>query len=122
IAISLKKEIPAAKLSALDVSDAALAVAKENALRNNTEVNFIHQDVLTADFGNEQFDIIVSNPPYVPEMDKSEMREQVVNHEPHMALFVPDEDALLFYKRIIELAQKHLSPNGKVFCEIHERM
>jgi len=122
IAISLKKEIPAAKVSAVDVSESALAVAKENSVKNNVDVNFILQDVLTTDFGSNQFDIVVSNPPYIPEKDKDEMREQVLNHEPHLALFVPDENALLFYNRIIEIAMKHLSLNGKVFCEIHERM
>jgi len=122
IAISLKKEIPTANVSAIDVSELALAVAKENAVRNNVDVNFILQDALTTDFGNNQFDIIVSNPPYIPEADKEEMREQVLNHEPHLALFVPDENALLFYNRIIEITLRHLAPSGKVFCEIHERM
>ena len=122
IAISLKKEIPTANVSAIDISELALAVAKENAVRNNVDVNFILQDALTTDFGNNQFDIIVSNPPYIPEADKEDMREQVVSHEPHLALFVPNEDALLFYKRIIELAKGHLSPKGQAFCEIHECM
>ncbi len=122
IAISLKKEIPSAVVYALDVSETALGVAKENALRNNIEVLFLHHDILNAEFGDEKFDIIVSNPPYIPNAERSEMRPQVVQYEPSLALFVPDDNALLFYKRIIELSKKHLNSKGKVFCEIHENM
>lgn len=122
IAIALKKEIPTATVYALDISEAALTVAKENAIRNNAEINYIHQDILIADFNDLKFDIIVSNPPYIPYAEKDEMRKQVTEHEPSLALFVPDNDALLFYRRIIALAKKHLSSNGKAFCEIHENM
>ncbi len=122
ISVSLKKEIPNATVSAIDVSEDALSVAKQNAELNKVVINFIHQNILTTDLGANKYDVIVSNPPYIPLREKSEMLKQVTEHEPNLALFVPDENALLFYKRIIELAKKHLNPNGKVFCEIHEKM
>lgn len=122
IAISLKKEIPSANINAIDVSEDALSVAKHNAELNKVEINFIHQDILNTELGENKYDVIVSNPPYIPLREKSEMRKQVTEHEPNLALFVPDENALLFYSRIISLAKKHLSSHGKVFCEMHEEM
>lgn len=122
IAISLKNEIPDAHVSAIDISENALLIAKQNAELNKAEINFIHQDILTADLGTHKYDVIVSNPPYIPLSEKGEMRKQVTEHEPDLALFVPDENALVFYNKIIALAKKYLSSDGKVFCEIHERM
>lgn len=122
IAIALKKEIPNADVSAIDISENALLTAKQNAELNKAEINFIHQDILNANLGANRYDVIVSNPPYIPLREKSAMRKQVTEHEPNLALFVPDENALLFYSKIIHLAKTYLSPKGKVFCEIHEGM
>ena len=119
VAISLIKESKA-KLSALDLSEGALQVAKENAVNNEVVVDFIHADILQKTDLGQTFDLIVSNPPYVLESDKKLMRANVLKHEPHTALFVSDQDALLFYLAITDFAQMHLNKNGKLFFEIHE--
>ncbi|MGV1010808.1 MAG: peptide chain release factor N(5)-glutamine methyltransferase [Flavobacterium sp.] len=130
IAISLAKNIPNAEVSAIDVSEKALATAKKNAQINKVEVNFINVDILkindlvelpTSNFQlPTQFDIIVSNPPYVRNLEKAEIKPNVLEYEPHLALFVEDTDALLFYRKIAQLAQKNLSENGKLFFEINQ--
>lgn len=120
IAVSLVKNIPNAQVFAIDVSEKALATAKKNALKNQVEVNFIKADILKTDDLQEQFDIIVSNPPYVRELEKQEIKKNVLDNEPHLALFVKDNDALVFYRKIAELAQKNLSPNGQLFFEINQ--
>jgi release factor glutamine methyltransferase len=120
IAISLAKNISQAKIAAIDVSEKALEVAKKNALLNGVDVTFIHQDVLAAADLNAQFDIIVSNPPYVRNLEKVEIKPNVLAYEPHLALFVEDTDALLFYRKIAELALKNLSENGKLYFEINQ--
>ncbi len=119
IAISLAKDSKA-KLSGLDFSEEALKVAKENAANNKVVVEFIYADILQQPFLEQTFDLIVSNPPYVLESDKELMCANVLNHEPHTALFVADEEALLFYMAIADFSQKHLNKNGKLFFEIHE--
>jgi len=120
IAISLAKNIPNAKVYAIDVSEKALATAKKNAVINQVDVAFITQNILeTADL-NQQFDIIVSNPPYVRNLEKQEIKKNVLNNEPHLALFVEDDDALIFYKKIAALAQKNLLENGQLFFEINQ--
>lgn len=120
IAISLAKNLPNAKVYAMDVSDKALAVAKRNAERNTVNITFIHQSILeTKDLG-ETFDIIVSNPPYVRNLEKAEIKKNVLEYEPHLALFVEDNDALLFYRKITELAIKNLSENGQLYFEINQ--
>jgi len=120
IAISLAKNLPKAKVSAVDVSEKALATAKNNAENNHVSVAFLLQDILeTADL-EQQFDIIVSNPPYVRNLEKEEIKQNVLDHEPHLALFVDDHDALIFYRKITELAQKNLSPNGALYFEINQ--
>ncbi|MFT5251250.1 MAG: release factor glutamine methyltransferase [Flavobacteriales bacterium] len=120
IAISLAKNIKNATVFALDVSEEALATAKKNAVANNVEVTFIAQNILeTADLQME-FDIIVSNPPYVRNLEKHEIKKNVLDHEPHLALFVEDDDALIFYRKITELAQKNLSVGGQLFFEINQ--
>jgi release factor glutamine methyltransferase len=97
-----------------------LATAKKNAVANNVEVTFIAQNILeTADLQME-FDIIVSNPPYVRNLEKHEIKKNVLDHEPHLALFVEDDDALIFYRKITELAQKNLSVGGQLFFEINQ--
>jgi len=119
IAIALRKNKDA-EISAIDVSESALLVAKENAKINEVEINFLLQDILKTTT-LPKVDVIVSNPPYVLDMEKEIMRDNVLNNEPHLALFVPDNNPLLFYKKIAELAFKSLSKNGLLFFEINER-
>lgn len=122
IAIALKKELPLATVHAIDISPEALAVAQENARRQGTPIHFRQLNVLdaTATRTLPAFDIMVSNPPYIPEAEKAGMMPQVVHFEPHTALFVPDGDALLFYRAIGLLAQQQLVSGGKLFFEINE--
>jgi release factor glutamine methyltransferase len=122
IPVALKKKLGSADVFAIDVSKGALDVAKQNAQQQNTAINFIRVDFL--DKGEWQalplFDIIVSNPPYVKRSEAQTMAKNVLEHEPHVALFVPDEDALRFYKAIAEFAKTHLKTNGHIFVEINE--
>ena len=120
IAISLARNLPAAEVSAIDVSQPALDVATKNAIVNNAKVNFICKDILKTEDLAEEFDIIVSNPPYVRHLEKSEIRKNVLDNEPHLALFVDDHDALLFYRKIADLALKNLTANGQLFFEINQ--
>lgn len=120
IAISLAKNLPNAKVFAMDVSDKALTVAKRNAERNNVDITFIHQSVLETNDLGETFDIIVSNPPYVRNLEKEEIKKNVLDYEPHLALFVEDNDALLFYRKITELAKINLAENGQLYFEINQ--
>jgi len=126
IPIALKKEIPSAQVSAIDISEKALEMARKNALNNQVEVNFIQQDILQSSnlqiskSSNLLFDVIVSNPPYVRNLEKHEIKKNVLDYEPHLALFVDDSDALLFYRKIAQLALKSLTPNGKLFFEINQ--
>jgi release factor glutamine methyltransferase len=120
IAISLAKNIPDAQLYAIDVSQETLETAKRNAKRNQVQVSFLKENILeTPDLG-QQFDIIVSNPPYVRNLEKEEIKKNVLDHEPHLALFVDDHDALIFYRKIADLALKNLSPNGRLYFEINQ--
>lgn len=120
IAISLAKNLPDATVFALDVSEEALATAKKNAKNNSVNVTFIHQNILETEDLLQQFDIIVSNPPYVRNLEKEEIKKNVLENEPHLALFVADNDALVFYKKIAQLAQKNLLPNGQLYFEINQ--
>lgn len=120
IAITLAKNLPNAEVFAIDVSEQALETAKRNAASNSTKVTFFHKNILLTDDLHEPFDIIVSNPPYVRQLEKAEIKQNVLDHEPHLALFVENEDALLFYRKIADLAQKNLKPNGKLFFEINQ--
>lgn len=129
IAIALAKKLPDTKVFALDVSEEALEVAKENAKRNEVDVTFIQQDILDSDTSStlgagldfkSGFDIIISNPPYVRELEKEQMRNNVKAFEPHVALFVQDEAPLLFYRAITEFASSHLNKNGKLYFEINQ--
>lgn len=119
IAITLKSLFPNAQLSAFDISDRALITATENAKRNNQNVNFQMLDILTIDTSTTQWDIIVSNPPYIPKQEMIQISPNVLQHEPHLALFVPDQDPLIFYRAIARYAQNCLRPNGKLYFEIH---
>ena len=121
IAISLAKLLPQSQVYALDISEKALCVAKDNAYINNVDITFIHDDILSLRNKIEtKFDIIVSNPPYVRDLEKAEMRDNVLNWEPHNALFVSDDDPLIFYRNILEFAKTHLKENGEVWFEINE--
>ena len=120
IGIALAKNLPNAQVFALDVSEKALATAKKNAEKNQVQLTFIHQSILeTVDLAQE-FDIIVSNPPYVRELEKLEIKNNVLDNEPHLALFVEDNDALIFYRKIAQLAQKNLNPKGQLYFEINQ--
>ena len=124
IPITLKKKFPVANVSAVDVCSEALFIATENAIQHNAEVNFILLDFLDEenwkDFG--MFDIIVSNPPYVKQGEKNSMHDRVTSFEPHLALFVPDTDALLFYRKLSAFAIQHLDPGGSLFVETNETL
>ena len=120
IAISLKKQLPSSKISAMDVSDKALHIAKKNADLNKVDINFIHLDILKTNNLDQLYDVIVSNPPYVRELEKKEMKNNVLNNEPHLALFVDNKNPLLFYNKIAELAKKFLTKNGQLYFEINQ--
>ncbi|GAA0556583.1 peptide chain release factor N(5)-glutamine methyltransferase [Chitinophaga japonensis] len=124
IPLALKKELPQATVWGLDVSAGALGTARNNAGRLHLDVHFEQADVLDerATEPLPVFDIIVSNPPYIPENERSGMQRQVLQFEPSLALFVPDEDALLFYRRIAQLARHKLAPGGKLYFEINEAL
>ena len=120
IAISLAKNIPNAEVFAIDVSAEALTIAKKNAKNNNVEITFLLQSILETDDLKQDFDIIVSNPPYVRNLEKQEIKKNVLDYEPHLALFVQDNDALIFYRKIAQLAQKNLVENGQLYFEINQ--
>jgi release factor glutamine methyltransferase len=120
IAISLAKNIPNAQIFALDVSTPALELAQENALRNKVSVTFLEMDILHAKALSERFDIIVSNPPYVRNLEKVKMERNVLGHEPEGALFVPDDDPLLFYREIVGFSERHLKNGGSLYFEINQ--
>jgi release factor glutamine methyltransferase len=120
IAIALAKNIPNAQVFAIDVSEKALVTAQKNANSNEVNITFLEKNILETEDLAQQFDIIVSNPPYVRELEKKEIKKNVLDNEPHLALFVEDNDALLFYRKITELAQKNLRNDGKLFFEINQ--
>ncbi|MFD0861870.1 peptide chain release factor N(5)-glutamine methyltransferase [Sungkyunkwania multivorans] len=120
IAISLAKALPKAEVHAMDVSEKAISLAKENALHNKIKVNFIEADVLQLASLEQEYDIIVSNPPYVRDMEKEHMKDNVLKYEPALALFVKDEDPLLFYRKIAVLAIENLREKGRLFFEINQ--
>ncbi|PKQ44859.1 peptide chain release factor N(5)-glutamine methyltransferase [Confluentibacter flavum] len=128
IAVSLAKNLKKAKVYALDVSKEALNVARQNAELNQVEITFIEADILKTEDGrwktdrvsDVKFDVIVSNPPYVREQEKGQMKPNILNSEPHVALFVTDDNPLQFYKAIITFAVNNLKDNGLLFFEINE--
>ena len=124
IAITLKKFLPDRTVSAIDISPEAVQTAKENAELNNVKVNFIQADILNikSEIENPKFDIIISNPPYVTLKDKQQMHTNVTDFEPHGALFVPEDDPLIFYKAIADFAIKNLTKDGLLFLEINENL
>ena len=120
IPISVAKHAQDLKVSALDISEEALQVATQNAIYNKVAINFFETDVLMAESLPETYDIIVSNPPYVRELEKMQMHANVLAHEPSIALFVSDHDPLLFYRKIAQLALHYLSEHGLLYLEINE--
>jgi release factor glutamine methyltransferase len=123
IAVSLAKNIKESDVYAIEISQEALKIAQKNAELNKVKINFMQCDVLNSDFlhaTDVKFDVIVSNPPYVREMEKSRMHSRVLDYEPHIALFVEDEQPLLFYHAILQFGQTHLANNGKLYFEINE--
>ena len=119
LAIAIKKALPEAIVSAIDISTSAIKIAAANAAALNADIELIALDILNTAFLPDQYDVIVSNPPYIPMQEMKNMELQVTDHEPNIALFVPDEDPLIFYKAIARLAKLHLSTNGQLFFEIH---
>ena len=123
IAISIAKQLPQAKVMGVDISEEALQIAQLNNENLNASVSFELLDILNpADSFKAEFDLIVSNPPYVLETEKSLMKKNVLKYEPSKALFVDDNNPLLFYKKILDFAQNHLVSNGKIYFEINEKM
>jgi len=120
IPISLKGEIPEASCTGVDVSEEALKVAKNNASKNEMVVDFSFLDILKEDLSEKEFDIIVSNPPYIPNADRALMHKNVLDYEPDIALFVDDKTPLVFYQAIAEKAIISLKKGGKLYFEIHE--
>ena len=124
IPIALKKNMPAAEVWAVDINNEALLVAQRNADTQQTSITFQQADILNKPYPSvlPTFDVIVSNPPYIPLSDKTAMHPNVLQHEPHLALFVANEDPFLFYNAIVDFAQSLLNPGGSLYFEIHEAM
>lgn len=120
IPISLAKLFPNSNVSAIDISEKALEVAQSNAQNLNVKIDFYQQNLLEDIQLNQKFDVIVSNPPYIRNLEKKEMHQNVLNFEPHLALFVENENALIFYERVLVFAENHLNQNGTIYCEINQ--
>jgi len=124
IPVSLKKHLPVSEVFAIDISSEALDIARQNCMLNHVDVELIEGDIHNPalDAGGGVFNVIISNPPYVTEAEKQQMSKHVIDYEPHIALFVPDEDPLIFYRAIGEYALKHLEKGGILFLEINENL
>lgn len=120
IAIALKKMMPKATVMGMDISPDAIEIAKQNAKLNEAEVEFVVQDILSLSRLEQAFDLIVSNPPYIRNFEKSSMHENVLKYEPSTALFVSDEHPLVFYEKIVQLAQRALHKDGALYFEINQ--
>lgn len=123
IAVALAKNIAGAKVSGIDISGQAIETAKQNAKINNVDIDFFLLDILLANNNSfsTKYNIIVSNPPYILNNEKQFIKSNVLDYEPHSALFVPNNEPLLFYKKIAKLAKHMLEPNGKIYFEINEK-
>lgn len=122
IPVTLALNLPGAEIHALDISEKALSLAQENTIVLGARVNFSALDILSAEKLEDNYDVIVSNPPYVRLSEKSQMRGNVLKHEPEIALYVSDEDPLLFYRKIASLSREALNENGMLFLEINENL
>jgi len=120
IPISLAKNLTSLNISAIDISPEALLIAKQNAVLNKVTIEFIELDILKAESLPQEYDVIISNPPYVRELEKKEIKNNVLENEPHLALFVADKNPLIFYNKIADLAKQQLSINGMLFFEINQ--
>lgn len=120
IPLTLKKEMPKCQVVGIDVSEAALEIARQNARLLNIEVEFIQKDILTTTTLNQKWDVIVSNPPYIPYEEMKLMPDNVLEYEPHLALFVENEDSLIFYQKITNFAFENLNKNGQLYFECNE--
>lgn len=122
IPVAIKKNLPASKLTAIDISMDALALALENSTLYNTHINFLQMDFLDESTwpALPAFDIIISNPPYIHLNEKEKLDKNVTGFEPHLALFVPNDSALIFYEKIAAFGRDHLLPGGKIYLETHE--
>ena len=120
IPISLAKNLTSLNISAIDISPEALLIAKQNAILNKVTIKFIELDILNTESLPQEYDVIISNPPYVRELEKEEIKNNVLKNEPHLALFVADENPLIFYNKIADLAKQQLSKNGMLFFEINQ--
>ena len=122
ISIAIKKNLPASKVTAIDISENAIALAKENAAMHNAHISFEQLDFLDEPTWPSLplFDIIISNPPYIPINEKEKLGKNVTDFEPHLALFVPDNSPLIFYEKIAAFGTQHLLPGGKIYVETHE--
>jgi release factor glutamine methyltransferase len=122
IPVSLKLELPDAVVDAIDISDRALLVAKKNAYELNASINFLQINFLQNEewLSLSKYDIIVSNPPYIPNNEKKILSKNVADFEPELALFVKDNEPFIFYPQIADFAQLHLNPDGKIYVEVHE--
>lgn len=122
IPVAIKKHLPASRITSIDISEGALALAAENAGTHNASINFLQFDFLATQRWPElpAFDVIVSNPPYIPQNEMEKLAPNVTGFEPHLALFVPDHSPLLFYEKIAAFGKEHLLPNGKIYLETHE--
>lgn len=120
IAVSLQKYLTHSTVMAFDISQGALDIARRNAMSNGVNVGFRQFDILSDEKGDFVFDLIVSNPPYIPEPEKKDILPNVLNFEPHIALFVPEDDPLLFYRKIIQFARNYLALGGQLYFEIHK--
>ena len=120
IAISLAKNLPNAKISAIDISEKAIELAQRNAKKNAVSVNFLERDILNTSVLPHKYTVIVSNPPYVRNLEKAEILSNVLDHEPGLALFVDDSDPLVFYRKISELAYSFLEEEGILYFEINQ--
>ena len=116
----MAKNLTSLNISAIDISPEALLIAKQNAILNKVTIEFIELDILNAESLPQEYDVIISNPPYVRELEKKEIKNNVLENEPHLALFVADENPLIFYNKIADLAKKQLSKNGMLFFEINQ--
>ena len=117
----MKKHFPKAIVSAIEISEKALEIAQKNAVFHKTEINFIHSDYLNTEL-TENYDIVISNPPYIGIDENTEIEDSVKGFEPNLALFSPTSDALIFYRKIAKDCEKYLTENGLFFLEINQKL
>ena len=122
IAIAIKKNAPAINVTAIDISSQALQIAKENAKKNDTDISFLQLDMLNESMWESlgQYDFIISNPPYIPEHERTLLDKNVSEYEPSLALFTPDDNPIIFYEKILKFSLTHLNKTGSIFMEVHD--